>query len=64
MGFTKVDFAKPAASTFDFTPPKGAKVTEGDKRETRRQGRARSARARNDLAGGRPEEELGGGSTA
>ncbi|MGW7414799.1 LolA family protein [Streptomyces sp. NPDC054863] len=30
-GFTKVDFAKPAASTFDFTPPKGAKVTEADK---------------------------------
>ncbi|MGX1672384.1 LolA family protein [Streptomyces sp. NPDC055400] len=29
-GFTKVDFAKPAASTFDFTPPKGTKVTEGD----------------------------------
>ncbi|MFD5627713.1 outer membrane lipoprotein carrier protein LolA [Streptomyces sp. NPDC127072] len=29
-GFTKVDFSKPAASTFDFTPPKGAKVTEGD----------------------------------
>ncbi|WP_406172664.1 LolA family protein [Streptomyces sp. NBC_00996] len=29
-GFTKVDFARPAASTFDFTPPKGAKVTEGD----------------------------------
>ena len=29
-GFTKVDFAKPAASTFDFTPPKGAKVTEAD----------------------------------
>ncbi|MFI0270508.1 outer membrane lipoprotein carrier protein LolA [Streptomyces luteogriseus] len=28
VGFTKVDFAKPAASTFDFTPPKGAKVTE------------------------------------
>lgn len=27
VGFTKVDFAKPAASTFDFTPPKGAKVT-------------------------------------
>ncbi|MEV3991985.1 DUF2092 domain-containing protein [Streptomyces sp. NPDC049837] len=27
-GFTKVDFAKPAASTFDFTPPKGTKVTE------------------------------------
>ncbi|KOG89219.1 membrane protein, partial [Streptomyces varsoviensis] len=27
-GFTKVDFGKPAASTFDFSPPKGAKVTE------------------------------------
>ncbi|MFJ6571554.1 outer membrane lipoprotein carrier protein LolA [Streptomyces sp. NPDC091292] len=27
-GFTSVDFSKPAASTFDFTPPKGAKVTE------------------------------------
>jgi len=29
-GFTQVTFAKPAASTFDFTAPKGAKVTEGD----------------------------------
>ncbi|MFF8969839.1 outer membrane lipoprotein carrier protein LolA [Streptomyces sp. NPDC014995] len=29
-GFTQVSFAKPAASTFDFTPPQGAKVTEGD----------------------------------
>ncbi|MFF9715244.1 outer membrane lipoprotein carrier protein LolA [Streptomyces sp. NPDC014603] len=28
VGFTKVSFARPAASTFDFTPPKGAKVTE------------------------------------
>ncbi|KOU72451.1 membrane protein [Streptomyces sp. XY66] len=28
-GFTKVDFAQPAADTFTFTPPKGAKVTEG-----------------------------------
>ncbi|WP_188266312.1 MULTISPECIES: LolA family protein [unclassified Streptomyces] len=27
-GFTKVDFAKPAASEFDFKVPKGAKVTE------------------------------------
>ncbi|MBC2901174.1 LolA family protein [Streptomyces cupreus] len=27
-GFTQVSFAKPAASTFEFTPPKGAKVTE------------------------------------
>ncbi|MEU2222094.1 DUF2092 domain-containing protein [Streptomyces sp. NPDC018347] len=27
-GFTQVSLARPAASTFDFTPPKGAKVTE------------------------------------
>ncbi|MER5970137.1 sigma-E factor regulatory protein RseB domain-containing protein [Streptomyces sp. NPDC002055] len=27
-GFTSVDFAKPDAGTFDFTPPRGAKVTE------------------------------------
>ncbi|MBI0300899.1 DUF2092 domain-containing protein [Streptomyces sp. PRKS01-29] len=31
VGFTKVDFGKPKASTFDFTPPKGAKVTEEPK---------------------------------
>ncbi|MGW3010342.1 LolA family protein [Streptomyces sp. NPDC001219] len=31
VGFTTVDFAKPAASTFSFTPPKGAKVVDGDK---------------------------------
>ncbi|MER6184380.1 sigma-E factor regulatory protein RseB domain-containing protein [Streptomyces sp. NPDC001652] len=29
-GFTQISYAKPAASTFDFTPPKGAKVTEED----------------------------------
>ncbi|MEV7075468.1 sigma-E factor regulatory protein RseB domain-containing protein [Streptomyces sp. NPDC093990] len=29
-GFTQVSFARPAASTFDFTPPKGAKVEEED----------------------------------
>ncbi|MEU1619068.1 DUF2092 domain-containing protein [Streptomyces sp. NPDC005722] len=27
VAFTKVDFSRPAASTFDFTPPKGAEVT-------------------------------------
>ncbi|MFJ6666114.1 outer membrane lipoprotein carrier protein LolA [Streptomyces sp. NPDC091383] len=27
-GFTQVSFARPAAATFAFTPPKGAKVTE------------------------------------
>ncbi|MFI1160627.1 outer membrane lipoprotein carrier protein LolA [Streptomyces sioyaensis] len=31
VGYTSVDFAKPAASTFAFTPPKGAEVVEGDK---------------------------------
>ncbi|MYW49246.1 outer membrane lipoprotein carrier protein LolA [Streptomyces sp. SID161] len=29
-GFTQVSFGRPAASTFDFTPPKGAKVTEDE----------------------------------
>lgn len=29
IGFTKVSFDRPAASTFTFTPPKGVKVTEG-----------------------------------
>ncbi|WP_329022046.1 LolA family protein [Streptomyces sp. NBC_00690] len=38
VGFTKVDFAKPAASTFDFTPPKGAKVTEADELEKQAEG--------------------------
>ncbi|WP_405647221.1 LolA family protein [Streptomyces sp. NBC_00019] len=32
-GFTQISYAKPAASTFDFTPPKGAKVTEEDAAE-------------------------------
>lgn len=32
-GFTSVDFTKPAASSFTFTPPKGAKVTEADEAE-------------------------------
>ncbi|MEU6920860.1 MULTISPECIES: outer membrane lipoprotein carrier protein LolA [unclassified Streptomyces] len=29
-GFTKVDFSKPDASSFTFTPPKGTSVTEAD----------------------------------
>ncbi|OEJ25605.1 DUF2092 domain-containing protein [Streptomyces agglomeratus] len=29
-GFTKVDFGKPSADTFEFSPPKGVKVTEAD----------------------------------
>lgn len=38
VGFTKVDFGKPAAGTFDFTPPKGAKVTEDDVADHREKG--------------------------
>ncbi|MCK7623658.1 DUF2092 domain-containing protein [Streptomyces sp. RS10V-4] len=30
VGFTRVDFAAPAADSFAFTPPKGAKVVNGD----------------------------------
>ncbi|WP_432134292.1 LolA family protein [Streptomyces sp. bgisy154] len=33
-GFTQVSFDKPDASAFDFTPPKGAKVTEADDAES------------------------------
>ncbi|MDX3851177.1 sigma-E factor regulatory protein RseB domain-containing protein [Streptomyces sp. AK02-01A] len=29
VGFTRISFAKPAAATFDFEPPRGAKVTRG-----------------------------------
>ncbi|MGW5662967.1 LolA family protein [Streptomyces sp. NPDC003758] len=43
VGFTQVSFAKPAASTFDFTPPKGTKVTQGDDRKTGEAGKAGKA---------------------
>ncbi|MGV9556426.1 DUF2092 domain-containing protein [Streptomyces sp. NPDC003401] len=33
-GFTQVSFARPSAATFDFTPPEGARVTEGDGKDT------------------------------
>ncbi|GGR75453.1 MULTISPECIES: LolA family protein [Streptomyces] len=44
-GFTKVDFSKPAASTFAFTPPKGAKVTEADELETGKDERGAAQKA-------------------
>ncbi|MFD5801832.1 LolA family protein [Streptomyces sp. NPDC127020] len=47
-GFTKVSFAKPDASTFDFTPPKGAKVTEADEKATKAPEHGRKAKG--DLA--------------
>ncbi|GFH36222.1 LolA family protein [Streptomyces pacificus] len=37
-GFTKVDFSRPAASTFEFTPPEGAKVIEADELDGGEQG--------------------------
>ncbi|MEV7321843.1 DUF2092 domain-containing protein [Streptomyces sp. NPDC093970] len=37
-GYTQVSFARPAASTFDFTPPKGAKVTEDDSHDKAHKG--------------------------
>ncbi|MFE2963945.1 outer membrane lipoprotein carrier protein LolA [Streptomyces sp. NPDC059340] len=52
-GFTQVAFAKPAASTFDFTPPKGAKVTEGkDSKDTKDTKAPESAPTRGDLGKG------------
>ncbi|MFF0331714.1 outer membrane lipoprotein carrier protein LolA [Streptomyces fimicarius] len=44
-GFTKVDFSRPAASTFSFTPPKGAKVTEADELETGKDERGAAQKA-------------------
>ncbi|MHC0430472.1 LolA family protein [Streptomyces sp. O3] len=37
-GFTKVDFSAPKASTFDFKPAKGMKVTEADELDERAPG--------------------------
>jgi hypothetical protein len=52
-GFTQVAFAKPAASTFDFTPPKGAKVTEGkDSKDSKDTKAPESAPTRGDLGKG------------
>ncbi|MET9553149.1 DUF2092 domain-containing protein [Streptomyces sp. NPDC006645] len=51
VGFTKVDFSKPAASTFDFTPPKGAKVTEADEAKAAGKGKDQSHKAPEDLKG-------------
>ncbi|KPC79335.1 MULTISPECIES: LolA family protein [Streptomyces] len=51
-GFTSVDFAKPDASSFAFTPPEGAKVTEADelKAEAEKAGKAHKAhKAHKDL---------------
>ncbi|MEU2022398.1 DUF2092 domain-containing protein [Streptomyces sp. NPDC016469] len=49
-GFTSVDFGKPAASSFAFTPPKGAKVTEADDADGHeKEAREAAEKARDDL---------------
>ncbi|MYQ42870.1 Outer membrane lipoprotein-sorting protein [Streptomyces sp. LamerLS-316] len=48
-GFTKVDFSKPDASSFSFTPPKGAEVTEADELEAEAQKSGSADKARKDL---------------
>ncbi|MFJ8858441.1 outer membrane lipoprotein carrier protein LolA [Streptomyces sp. NPDC102451] len=49
-GFTKVDFAKPDASSFSFTPPKGAKVTEADELEAGAEKNGSADKAQKDLS--------------
>ncbi|MGW5090075.1 LolA family protein [Streptomyces coelicoflavus] len=50
VGFTKVSFAKPDASTFDFTPPAGAKVTEADEAGAAVKAPEQGRKAEGDLA--------------
>ncbi|GAA4995783.1 LolA family protein [Streptomyces hyderabadensis] len=52
VGFTKVSFAKPDASTFDFTPPEGAKVTEADESDAAAEAPEHGRPAEGDLAEG------------
>jgi outer membrane lipoprotein-sorting protein len=52
VGFTKVSFAKPDASTFDFTPPEGAKVTEADETGQKAEAPEHGREAERDLAEG------------
>jgi outer membrane lipoprotein-sorting protein len=76
VAFTQVDFGKPKASTFRFTPPKGAKVTEESRVKHEAKGEEKSLRelsglnvvgkgwdsvARLDLPGGLPASASGGG---
>jgi len=51
-GFTQVSFAKPSSSTFDFSAPKGAKVTEDNQAEHQQKGRDKSGKSDEDLAKG------------
>ncbi|MET8074853.1 sigma-E factor regulatory protein RseB domain-containing protein [Streptomyces sp. NPDC005303] len=59
-GFTQVSFAKPASSTFDFTPPKGAKVEEGDASKAPGHSEGLGKEQREDLAKGSADLGKGG----
>ncbi|MGY0069098.1 LolA family protein [Streptomyces sp. QTS137] len=61
VGFTKVGFDRPAASTFDFTPPKGAKVTEEGELHGGEKGGDEKAREHGKPEGAKPEEDLAKG---
>ncbi|GAA0493668.1 DUF2092 domain-containing protein [Streptomyces olivaceiscleroticus] len=57
-GFTSVDFAKPEAGTFAFSPPKDAKVIDGDEVRTQHD---RKAENRPNKLPGLPQELTGAG---
>lgn len=64
IGFTDVSFDRPAAKTFEFSPPKGTKVTEGDLGEKApgKDGEHRPGRGLGGLfPGGFAPEDLGDG---
>ncbi|WP_030620072.1 LolA family protein [Streptomyces sclerotialus] len=52
--FASVDFDKPEASTFAFTPPKGAKIIDGDEVRTQHEGKPGEFPKK--LPGGLPQE--------
>ncbi|MFE7857703.1 outer membrane lipoprotein carrier protein LolA [Streptomyces sp. NPDC057403] len=61
-GFTQISFARPAASTFDFKTPKGAKVTEDKGHENGAlKGDGRHGAPGKDLGKGMPGKDLGKG---
>jgi outer membrane lipoprotein-sorting protein len=51
-GFTQVSFARPNASTFHFTPPKGAKITEDKQADHGRAGVDKAPRSEQHLGKG------------
>ncbi|WP_434594854.1 LolA family protein [Streptomyces sp. A5-4] len=58
-GFTKVDFGKPSADTFTFSPPKGAKVTEADELKEHGKGDQDVQEFKKDFEGGKGELPTG-----